>query len=54
MAARGEEDGGVFFCFGREPRGRELWFFFFFLQRERWLPVLMTRRGKLGEAALEN
>jgi hypothetical protein len=24
------------------------------LQRERWLPVLMTRRGKLGEAALEN
>jgi hypothetical protein len=34
MAARGEEDGGVFFCFGREPRGRELWFFFFFAKGE--------------------
>jgi hypothetical protein len=33
MAARGEEDGGVFFCFGREPRGRELWFFFFFFAK---------------------
>lgn len=46
--------GEFFFVLGENPEEESSGFFFFFLQRERWLPVLMTRRGKLGEAALEN